>query len=199
MPNERSIWSRILTRINLGEIFRVPPPPLIDRGLGLIYDTERDFAWLQDLNYAETSGRSSDDQLTWPEAMRWVASLSYRGIHGWRLPRAGATAAESELGHIFLEIFRDHPGIVTLKNGKVPCIFCTSAEASTEKALAFDLFSLRQGELWKDPFVERFAEPPLSGPVYSWAVHDGDVAAAINASWLGRAVSWVVSISGRQN
>lgn len=88
MPNanETAFWSRLFRRFNT--IFRLPQPALIDRGLGLIYDTERDITWLQDANYAKTVRRSPDGQLTWPEAMTWVASLSYRGIRGWRLPSA---------------------------------------------------------------------------------------------------------------
>ena len=69
MPNNSSILSRVLRFIPFGEIFRRPPPPLIDRGFGLIYDTERDITWLQDVNYAQTVRHSRDGQMTWPEAM----------------------------------------------------------------------------------------------------------------------------------
>lgn len=86
--NETPLWSRLLRPFRwLGLLFR-PQPPLIDRGFGLIYDTGRDITWLQDANYPKTLGRSRDGQLTWPEAMAWVAGLSYRGIRGWRLPTA---------------------------------------------------------------------------------------------------------------
>src|SRR5438034_11636830 len=88
MPNQSRPWLRILDRFNILDFFRLPQPPLIDRGFGLIYDTERDITWLQDMNYAKTVGRSPDGQLTWPAAMAWVSSLNYRGIRGWRLPTA---------------------------------------------------------------------------------------------------------------
>jgi hypothetical protein len=90
----------------------IPQLPLIDRGFGLIYDTERNITWLQDVNYAKTVGRSRDGQLTWPQAMQWVASLSLRGIRGWRLPTAlnpdgsgptlGHNCVGSEMGHLYL-------------------------------------------------------------------------------------------------
>jgi len=205
MPNESPIWSRVWQRFNWRTV--IPQPPLIDRGLGLIYDTERNITWLQDVNYAKTVGRSRDGQLTWPQAMEWVATLSYRGVRGWRLPTAlnadgsgpaiGNNCAGSELGHLYLGIFRNYPGIVQLRNGTLPCIYWTSTEASSEEAYALDLFTLRQGTLWKDPFVETFAAPPLSGPVLSWPVHDGDVATEIRSTWLRRLLTAVVSLVRR--
>ena len=89
MPNDNTLWSRILQRFNfLDALRRASEPPLIDRGFGLIYDTERDITWLQDTNYAKTVHRSANGQLTWPDAMAWAAALNYRGIRGWRLPNA---------------------------------------------------------------------------------------------------------------
>jgi hypothetical protein len=72
----------------LGWKLRLRQPPLIDRGLGLIYDVERNVTWLKDANYAKTTGRTPDGQLLWDDAMSWIASLEYCGIAGWRLPTA---------------------------------------------------------------------------------------------------------------
>lgn len=194
MPNEASVWSRFL-RV----IYRIPPPPLVDRGYGLIYDTERDITWLQDVNYAKTVRRSPDGQLTWPDAKAWVAQLSYRGIRGWRLPTAknrdgsgpatGHDCAGSEMGHVFLEVFRPHPNIVTFTNSKLPCIYWTGTEANAEEAYALSVYTIRQGTLWKDPFAARFPSVPLEGPVLAWPVHDGDVAAELRWRWLRPALS----------
>src|SRR3954470_23372845 len=207
MPDNISILSRVLQFIPFGEIFRRPPPPRIDRGFGLIYDSERDITWLQDVNYAQTVRHSRDGQMTWPEAMGWVQSLNYRGIRGWRLPNArnrdgsgpvtGSNAVGSELGHLYLDVFLHHPGVVELKNGRAPCIFWTGTEANAEEAYAFDLFNLRQGNLWKDPFAERFGIPPLFRPVLTWPVHDGDVAAELRTRLLQRLVSLIVSVFRR--
>lgn len=65
---------------------------LLDRGGGLIYDTLLNITWLQDANYAKTSGYDSDGVMTWYEASTWASSLSYydnvRNItySDWRLP-----------------------------------------------------------------------------------------------------------------
>lgn len=60
---------------------------LIDRGNGLIYDTDLDITWLQDANYAKTSGYDSDGQMTWQEALGWADQLEYGGYSDWRLPK----------------------------------------------------------------------------------------------------------------
>lgn len=77
---------------------------LIDRGGGLIYDTVLNVTWLQDSNYAATSGyqvpgRAPDDpmvngNLSWAEAVTWAQNLSYydavRNVTWteWHLPAA---------------------------------------------------------------------------------------------------------------
>ena len=82
MPSRSVSWP---LRIS---IVREPGGPLIDRGFGLIYDVDRNITWLQDANYARTGGRSRDGQMTWDDAMSWVASLDIFGVKGWRLPTA---------------------------------------------------------------------------------------------------------------
>jgi hypothetical protein len=65
---------------------------LIDRGSGLIYDDQLDITWLQDANYAKTSGYDADGMMTWADANAWAANLSYYdSVRGytytdWRLP-----------------------------------------------------------------------------------------------------------------
>lgn len=58
---------------------------LIDRGNGLIYDTVLDITWLQDANYAQTSGYDDDGYMTWYEATEWADQLVYAGFSDWRL------------------------------------------------------------------------------------------------------------------
>lgn len=66
---------------------------LHDRGGGLIYDDVLNITWLQDANYAKTSGYDDDGLMTWEKAMAWAANLSYydsvRNVtySDWRLPR----------------------------------------------------------------------------------------------------------------
>lgn len=59
---------------------------LIDRGNGMIYDSNQNLTWLQDANYAKTSGYDSDGLMDWDAAMNWVANLTYGGYDDWRLP-----------------------------------------------------------------------------------------------------------------
>jgi len=63
---------------------------LIDKGHGLIYDNVLDVTWLQDANYAKTSGHDTDGRMNWSDANAWAADLSYDGgiygtIDDWRL------------------------------------------------------------------------------------------------------------------
>jgi len=70
---------------------------LYDRGGGLIYDDGLVITWLQDADYANTSGYVaslplSDDRngrMHWGEAMAWAESLEYGGYDDWRLPEVG--------------------------------------------------------------------------------------------------------------
>jgi hypothetical protein len=164
-------------------------PLLVDRGSGLIYDVERDITWLQDTNYAKTVGRSPDGQMSWTEAMAWVARLNYRGITGWRLPTAlnpdgsgpcvGDHCPDGEFGHlVFTALDRKSAGLHLL-NFESFSIYWTSTEASSTDAYAFKMVGLEQGTLPKHPWapVSGLGGPiPLPEVVRVWPVHDGDVA-----------------------
>jgi hypothetical protein len=58
---------------------------LVDRGNGLLYDNVLDVTWLQDANYAKTSGYSATGQMNWITATTWAANFNYFGLTGWRL------------------------------------------------------------------------------------------------------------------
>lgn len=67
---------------------------LIDRGGGLIYDSDLNITWLQDADHANTGGsaRATGGRMTWDQAVAWAEGLSYRdAVRGrvwndWRLP-----------------------------------------------------------------------------------------------------------------
>jgi hypothetical protein len=59
---------------------------LWDRGGGLIYDDHLNITWLQDANYAKTSGYDADGKMNWTGATTWAANLVYGGYSDWRLP-----------------------------------------------------------------------------------------------------------------
>lgn len=59
---------------------------LIDRGGGMIYSTDLNVTWLQDANYARTSGYDADGMMNWNDATAWASNLVYGGYDDWRLP-----------------------------------------------------------------------------------------------------------------
>ena len=58
---------------------------LIDRGNGMIYDSDQDITRLQDANYAMTSGYDTDGRMNWDAATTWADGLSFGGFDDWRL------------------------------------------------------------------------------------------------------------------
>ena len=58
---------------------------LNDRGGGLLYDDVLNVTWLQDANYAKTSGYDADGAMNWTDATGWAAGLVYGGYDDWRL------------------------------------------------------------------------------------------------------------------
>lgn len=89
---------------------------LVDRGGGMIYDSDRNITWLADWNYAQTSGFDADGRMTWGNARNWANTLVFGGFDDWRLPTSlnqdgtgpcGTGIAEafnctdSEMGHMF--------------------------------------------------------------------------------------------------
>jgi len=61
---------------------------LVDRGNGLLYDNVLKVTWLQDANYAHTSGYAGADStgtMNWTTAKTWAADLVYGGYSDWRL------------------------------------------------------------------------------------------------------------------
>lgn len=65
---------------------------LHDRGGGLIYDDALNITWLQDANYAKTSGYDADGKMNWDQAVTWADTLVYHDsvrnvdYSDWRLP-----------------------------------------------------------------------------------------------------------------
>lgn len=65
---------------------------LVDRGGGMLYDTVLDITWLQDANYAKTSGYDADGLMAWSAAKTWADNLVYGGYSDWRLASNSAVA-----------------------------------------------------------------------------------------------------------
>ncbi len=73
-----------------------------------IYDDVADLTWLQDANYAQTSGYDADGYMSWGEANAWAGSLNIDGVTGWRLPGGtmafGFNQTSSEMGNLFYNV-----------------------------------------------------------------------------------------------
>ena len=160
------------------------------------YDTDLGITWLQDANFAKTSGFDSDGLMTWSTAKSWASGLNLNGISGWRLadvaqPDAncsgndafngstGTGCTTGELGHMFY---------VTM-GGTANVPIATSHNAN------YDLISNLQTDYWSmHEIVSRglvyfFYEAPSRGATvagyvsldfpdqthFAWAVHNGDV------------------------
>ena len=67
---------------------------LVDRGGGMLYDDVLNITWLQDANYAKTSGYDADGLMNWSGAKAWADSLVYGGYSDWRLASNSAVAGE---------------------------------------------------------------------------------------------------------
>lgn len=136
---------------------------LVDRGGGLIYDTVLNVTWLQDANYAMTSGYSLDGRMTWSEATTWAANLSYydsvRGVtyDDWRLPVVGpsngvgfnysfSTAGDTDVGYNITSpasemsymhyVNLGNPGFHTI-NGAVSGCYVSSTDTCLDKVGPF--------------------------------------------------------------
>jgi hypothetical protein len=178
---------------------------LIDRGGGLIYDTDLNITWLSDANYGAgsiydngtaTRPSTTDGRMTWQNALDWAADLTYydsmRGVtySDWRLPTTlqpdpscstaptlqGYNCSGSEMGHLF---YQELGGIAK-----------ESLLTSTD--LDLPLFkNIQEADYWSATRdVATFQQPPwafgfFSGiqsndaqnfAVHAWAVRDGDVA-----------------------
>jgi hypothetical protein len=70
---------------------------LYDRGNGMIYDSTQNITWLQDANYAKTSGYDSDGAMNWSQAKTWSDNLVYGGFSDWRLPSAHVRIGGTDL------------------------------------------------------------------------------------------------------
>lgn len=137
-----NVWKMCLA-VGLLFLLTTVRAELIDRGDGLIYDTVLDITWLQDANYALTSGYDCCDvdggcheyeppdfcdenfdpsEMTWYQAVKWADQLSYQGLDDWRLASISVSAGI--------------PTGVMTKGSSVSC-FTESEEACRDNELGY--------------------------------------------------------------
>ena len=172
---------------------------LIDRGGGLIYDSDINITWLSDATYAKTSGYDADGRMNWSDANTWAANLSYGGYDDWRLPTTlqpdsscdgqydagvpygmqgyGYNCTGSEMGHLFYSELGIQAG-QPAENPNIPelnlfqnIVFDAAFWSGTENAP-------NTIHAWLFDFYNGRQYYDLKdGNLYAWAVRSGDVAA----------------------
>jgi hypothetical protein len=91
-------FKRVLIAGALAFVMGSAQAALIDRGGGLLYDNVLNVTWLQDANFAKTSGYDADGRMFWQEASAWASNLSYYDsvrnatYSDWRLPNTSAVS-----------------------------------------------------------------------------------------------------------
>lgn len=153
---------------------------LIDRGGGMVYDTDLNITWLADANYAWTSGYSVDGLLTYQESLEWADQLVHGGYDDWRLAQGlpgssppyctGYHCDDTEMSHLYYtELGGTVPrGSVDLTGDHGPFIniyhqYWTGIGISATEALNYHFIDGLQ-------FVH-----PSDALFAAWAVRDGDV------------------------
>ncbi|NNM00081.1 MAG: DUF1566 domain-containing protein [Gammaproteobacteria bacterium] len=170
---------------------------LQDRGNGLIYDTVRNITWLQDANYAATSGYAAanagadinaNGQMSWDAAVAWAEQLEFAGFDGWRLPTVlqpdptcsmqggllisfGSGCTGGEMTHLFnVEgIFLNNPGPFINVDAPAGFWWTGTLVPGTTTFAYWNGFQFGQGN--QDALA-------TSIQLLAWAVHDGDIGAA---------------------
>jgi hypothetical protein len=156
---------------------------LIDRGNGMIYDDLLDITWLQDANYAMTTGFAPDGLMTWETSMNWAENLIFGGFRDWRLfnadPKCGINTfncTTSELGHLFYNDFDITAGesILSATGAGFDNFNLFINVQSTHAYMS----GIEQASNAAYDFRTRDGSQSISnksGLDYGWAVHDGDI------------------------
>lgn len=170
---------------------------LIDRGGGLIYDTDLKITWLADANYAATQFAQSgglqgdaDGGMGWSTAINWASDLTYydsvRNVtyDDWRLPILTPCFGDntyicpgSELGHLFYDELAGAAGNSILTSSDPDLALFTNIQSRPYwSGTVYEpdhsagwFFAMNSGS------QNAHAKSEFD---YAWAVRDGDVAAA---------------------
>jgi len=172
---------------------------VIDRGNGVIYDADQDLTWLQDANYAETSGYDADGLMSWDAAKTWAENLEFGGYDDWRLPTitdTGTTGCNfgvngtdcgynvdtsgSELAYMFYDILGNSAIFDTSGNAQAGGLTSTGANG-------VEIENFQSGQYWSGTeynFSNAWyfstngeqRDGNKSMLLKAWAVRDGDVA-----------------------
>ena len=163
---------------------------LLDRGKGLVYDSDLNITWLSDGNYSKTSGYDDDGHMVWSEAYAWVNQLEYAGYSDWRLPFTeslyensdGAPFAENEMLSLYNNL-NDNPSLWSLfsniysgeireEPGGIGNAYWSSQILNPIYEGWAYRFYFSDGQAWGEDSTEYWQN-------FSMAVRDGDVATPV--------------------
>lgn len=160
---------------------------LIDRGGGLVYDSVQDLTWLQDGNFAATSGHpippfegfpTPAGHMSFEQQLLWAESLGVGGYTDWRLPRGEFQPGDDPLA------------ITPVVSSELHTLWLQLGSPPPEQTSAGPFFNIQPGH-----YAAGFRDGVLAGPIFApwgelgafdlepffyqgaWAVRDGDVAA----------------------
>lgn len=127
---------------------------LIDRGNGVIYDTQQDMSWLMDWG---ASGKK-----TWSEQVSWAENLSFAGGDNWSLPTIEQYLA---LSRQYLP--QKTVGAPFINSQKEKYFSISEFSSGSLSVWLFD-----NGGAYKTPFLK-------TQSFYAAAVHPGDLASSV--------------------
>ncbi|MDZ4401401.1 hypothetical protein [Prosthecobacter sp.] len=102
---------------------------LHDMGGGLLYDDVMDVTWLQDADYARTSGFKPNGKMPFADAVKWASELVYhdpvrnKDITGWRLPKVGPVAGDKINGRFCFDGSSDEGYGITSPRSELAYMF----------------------------------------------------------------------------
>ena len=122
---------------------------LFDRGGGMIYDDVLNITWLQDANYALTSGSPSwNGKMQFDAAHAWAAQLVYGGYADWRLPTVAPVHGSTYNRTFSYDGSTDYAYNISYPGGVSPPDPAGAYPYSTQNELAY-MFYVNLGNLAK--------------------------------------------------
>ncbi len=162
---------------------------LVDRGGGMIYDTDLNITWLADANYAKTSGYSADGRMSWSSAVTWASNLVYGGYSDWRLPTTklvdstcadgginslGYNCTGSEMGHLFYSELGGTAGNSILSSGDPDLALFHNIQGSYYWSSNY-IYMPSSAYFFSFGSGDQSANYTSCCTWYAWAVRTGDV------------------------
>ncbi len=145
---------------------------LIDRGTGMIYDTDLGITWLQN------TAMSGSPFYEWSLAANWAEQLEYGGYDDWRLPVSYGTAQgyinDGEMAYLYYTELGNAAGGPLINSG--PFVFPNDSHPYW-----LGTPGLHPGSQWAFQFYDGFLNAWNEyNCAYAWAVRDGDYGPSVS-------------------